>query len=93
MEQEKLMRKIFALSTAVILAGFAVPSLAQFEGQAVQPQAQAALAFTDPASVPRDLANIDAALNNTLSFQGRFAQYGADGSFSCLLYTSDAADE
>lgn len=82
MKQDMLMRKIFALSTAIILASFAVPSLAQFGGQTVQPQAQAALAFTDPASVPQDLANIDRALNNTLSFQGRFAQYGADGSFS-----------
>ena len=76
------MRKIFAVSAAIFLTATAVPSFAQFGAQPAQPQASAALAFTDPASVPQDLARIDAALNNTLSFQGRFAQYGADGSFS-----------
>lgn len=39
-------------------------------------------AFTDPANVPADLARIDQALNNTGSFQGRFTQYGSDGSIS-----------
>ena len=36
--------------------------------------------FTDPQNVPADLARVDAALNNTGSFSGRFTQYGADGS-------------
>ncbi len=36
--------------------------------------------FTDPQTVPADLARMDAALNNTASFSGRFTQYGADGS-------------
>jgi len=76
------MRKIFAVSAAIFLTAAAAPSFAQFGAQPAQPQESAALAFTDPASVPQDLARIDAALNNTLSFQGRFAQYGADGSFS-----------
>lgn len=76
------MRKLFALSATVILTASAVTSFAQFGAQPAQPQASSSLAFTDPASVPQDLARIDAALNNTLSFQGRFAQYGADGSFS-----------
>ena len=35
--------------------------------------------FTDPLSVTTDLARLDASLNNTLSFSGRFTQYGADG--------------
>ena len=53
----------------------------------VQPQAQLAspapqAAFTDPRSVPADLARVDAAMNSTASFSGRFAQYAADGSFA-----------
>ena len=54
----------------------------------VQPQAQMAAptpqlaAFTDPRSVPADLARVDAAMNSTASFSGRFAQYAADGSFA-----------
>ena len=53
----------------------------------VQPQAQIAAptpqaAFTDPRSVPGDLARVDAAMNSTASFSGRFAQYAADGSFA-----------
>jgi len=36
--------------------------------------------FTDPQNVRADLARIDARLNNTQSFSGRFTQYGADGS-------------
>lgn len=80
------MRKIFTLSAAMVLTAVAVPSSAQ--NLQAQPQLQAQLGtpanlpFTNPASVPQDLARIDQALNNTLSFQGRFAQYGADGSFS-----------
>ena len=52
----------------------------------VQPQQQMAAtapaAFTDPRSVPTDLARVDAAMNSTASFSGRFAQYAADGSFA-----------
>lgn len=78
------MRKTFAFSAAVIFAAGAIPSSAQNTAPQPQIQAQAPvnLAFTNPASVPQDLSRIDQALNNTLSFQGRFAQYGADGSFS-----------
>ncbi len=36
-------------------------------------------AFSDPANVEADLARIDAALNGTASFAGRFTQYGSDG--------------
>ena len=51
----------------------------------IQPQTQIsapAPAFTDPRSVPADLARVDAAMNSTTSFSGRFAQYAADGSFA-----------
>ena len=43
-------------------------------------QRQALPAFTHPQTVPQDLARVDAALNGTGSFSGRFTQYGADGS-------------
>lgn len=76
------MRKLFAASALALLAGLTSPALAQFGAQQQAAQAQPSLAFTDPANVPQDLARIDAALNKTLSFQGRFAQHGADGSFS-----------
>lgn len=69
-----------ALST-LGLSGWAV---AQSQ-MGVAPQARAEAApspFTDPRSVPQDLARIDAALNGTQSFSGRFSQYGADGSFA-----------
>jgi len=39
-------------------------------------------AFTDPRTVPADLARVDATMNSTTSFSGRFAQYAADGSFA-----------
>ena len=38
--------------------------------------------FTDPRNVPADLARVDAAMNSTVSFSGRFAQYASDGSFA-----------
>ncbi|RKQ69696.1 outer membrane lipoprotein-sorting protein [Litorimonas taeanensis] len=37
-------------------------------------------AFTDPSNVRADLARIDAAMNATKSFSGRFVQYYSDGS-------------
>ena len=67
---------------AAALTALAPVAIAQ-----VQPQAQIAAptpqaAFTDPRSVPGDLARVDAAMNSTASFSGRFAQYAADGSFA-----------
>ena len=59
------------------------PNFAPVSAQAPAQQAQApgqVPAFTDPQNVPADLARVDAALNNTSSFSGRFAQYAADGS-------------
>ena len=76
------MRKIFALPVALFLTSAAVAQVGGEQLLQTQAQAPANLAFTDPANVSRDLTLIDAALNNTLSFQGRFAQYGADVSFS-----------
>ncbi|HHL42351.1 MAG TPA: outer membrane lipoprotein carrier protein LolA [Hellea balneolensis] len=62
----------------------AVAATAQVQPQSRQsaPVAQRLPAFTHPQTVSQDLARIDAALNNTVSFSGRFAQYGSDGSFS-----------
>ncbi len=54
---------------------------AQAPGQTLQ-AATRLPAFTNPDTVSQDLAKIDNALNNTISFSGRFAQYGSDGSFS-----------
>ena len=71
------------LMMAAALTALAPVAIAQ-----VQPQAQIAAptpqvaAFTDPRNVPADLARVDAAMNSTASFSGRFAQYAADGSFA-----------
>ena len=61
-------------------------ALAQTQNTAAPTTAPAATrtalpAFTHPNEVSTDLARIDAALNSTKSFSGRFAQYGSDGSF------------
>ena len=68
--------------TAAALTVLAPVAIAQVQPQqqltAPAPQA----AFTDPRSVPADLARVDAAMNSTTSFSGRFAQYAADGSFA-----------
>jgi len=70
------------LMTAAALTVLAPVAIAQVQPQqqltAPAPQA----AFTDPRSVPADLARVDAAMNSTASFSGRFAQYAADGSFA-----------
>ena len=64
------------------LSRFALPLLMILPLAAAQ-QSQVAAAvpapFTDPLSVTSDLARLDASLNNTQSFSGRFTQYGADG--------------
>lgn len=69
------------IGTLLLAAAVAAPiALAQ---NYTQPAAQAPMAaFTDPSNVPADLARIDMALNNTGSFQGRFTQYGSDGSIA-----------
>lgn len=76
--------KTFLIASAASLSflGLAASVSAQVQAPQFRNQAAQAAPFTDPATVPADLARVDAALNNTLSFQGRFAQYGADGSFA-----------
>ena len=74
------------LMMAAALTVLAPVAIAQTQAQ-LQPQAQIATpapqaTFTDPRNVPADLARVDAAMNSTASFSGRFAQYAADGSFA-----------
>ena len=68
------------------LAPFAAAQVQYQQGQYQQAQPQYAQplssAFTDPQNVPADLARVDAAMNSTVSFSGRFAQYASDGSFA-----------
>lgn len=74
------------IRTLLVSAAIALPvaATAQYAQAPAQPgaQAQALPAFTHPQTVPQDLARIDAALNGTASFSGRFAQYGSDGSYA-----------
>ena len=79
------MKKILVSSAALLwLTPLAIAQTAQPDlmprsaPQVLQPAAP----FTDIANVERDLARIDNALNSTASFEGRFTQYGADGSLS-----------
>lgn len=74
------MKKFLMLAAALtVLAPVAMAQI-QPQAQFAAPAQQAA--FTDPRSVPADLARVDAAMNSTASFSGRFAQYAADGSFA-----------
>lgn len=75
-----MMKKIFipALLASCLTLGVATAQTANpFAGQA-----QYNVPFTSPATVPADLARIDASLNNTSTFQGDFMQVGPDGSVS-----------
>lgn len=69
------MKKLW-LAAAVL--AISVPVFAQTSLSSA-PSVQMA-AFTDPANVRADLARIDAAMNATKSFSGRFVQYYSDGS-------------
>lgn len=51
-----------------------------FQAPIQAPASQVQNAFSDPQNVPADLARIDQAMNNTVSFSGRFTQYTSDGS-------------
>ena len=80
-------RVLFNTGLAILLGATALGAVAQVPNpnapQTNAPTtAQRLPAFTHPTSVPQDLARIDAVMNNTASFSGRFAQYGSDGSFS-----------
>ncbi len=70
---------VFGLSTLGASLSIGAQELQQ-PAQVQQPQRLPA--FTHPNTVPQDLARIDAAMNATASFSGRFAQYGSDGSYS-----------
>ena len=68
------MSAILLLTTPAITAQVGTPDSA--------PSTQALLTFTDTRTVVQDLARIDASLNNTSSFSGKFTQFGADGGTS-----------
>ena len=69
-------------SAAILLTATAFGAVAQVSPQTPAATAQRLPAFTHPTTVSQDLARIDAAMNGTVSFSGRFAQYASDGSFS-----------
>ena len=75
------MNRFLLKSAAFGVMGLALlsPAFAQ-QPQATQPVALPA--FTHIETAKADLDRISAALNNTASFAGKFAQYGSDGSFS-----------
>lgn len=75
-------RVLLKTSLAILLGATALGAVAQVPQSTVPAVAQRLPAFTHPTTVPQDLARIDAAMNSTASFSGRFAQYGSDGSFS-----------
>ena len=78
----KTMTKLLAATLITASAPFMVSAQV---GVAPQPTLQRPAqlpAFTHRTTVPADLATIDQAMNNTGSFQGRFTQYGSDGSIA-----------
>ena len=77
-------RLLLKTSAVILLTVTAIGAVAQVPQQVPlqAPTAQRLPAFTHPNTVPQDLARIDAAMNSTVSFSGRFAQYASDGSFS-----------
>ncbi|MBC6403732.1 MAG: outer membrane lipoprotein carrier protein LolA [Hyphomonadaceae bacterium] len=68
------------LSTAICLIILTTATVPQSHGTDAPDQSQSMAAFTDPQSVPQDLAQLDYTLNHTHSFSGRFTQYNPDGS-------------
>jgi len=72
--------KALAALLLVSTAPFAVSAQIGVAPNPVLQPAAALPAFTHRQTVPQDLNQINASLNNTGSFQGRFTQYGADGS-------------
>lgn len=80
----KLLYKHLMLSVMVSAAPLALPiSVSAQQGFSPNARVQSASAlpaFTHRETVREDLAIIDGGLNATGSFQGRFTQYGADGS-------------
>lgn len=81
------MKKALLITASIAVSFGGIAAIAQVQPQFGQQQQQPLPAFTSPQTVPNDLARVDTALNNTLSFSGRFDQYAADGSIeSGLIY-------
>jgi len=79
---KRVLSKIgIAIIFGIVTLG-ALGATAQVQSSTVPITEQRLPPFTHPNTVPQDLARIDAVMNNTASFSGRFAQYGSDGSFS-----------
>ncbi len=82
----KTIRSLLLTAAVLVPTAAALPIVASAQVRPAQSQSQFAPAqlpaFTEPQNVPADLARLDAALNGTASFSGRFAQYGADGSYA-----------
>ena len=79
------MKKLMlSMTAAALMAPLFAPIVMAQVHQPTQPKYAAPVqaAFSDPRNVPADLARIDAAMNSTSSFWGRFAQYASDGSFA-----------
>lgn len=77
------MKKYLMMAAALtVIAPVAIAQVNLQPGAQMTAPAPQAAAFTDPRSVPADLARVDASMNSTASFSGRFAQYAADGSFA-----------
>ena len=74
------MKKALLIAASIAASVGGIAAMAQVQPQFSQAQQQPLPAFTSPQNVPADLARVDTALNNTLSFSGRFDQYAADGS-------------
>ena len=74
------MKKVLLITASIAASFGGIAAIAQVQPQLTQAQQQPLAAFTSPQTVPNDLARVDTALNNTLSFSGRFDQYAADGS-------------
>ena len=68
------------VGTALASLALAPVALSQAGFQAAPQAVNAVPGFTHPQTVEADLAELDYTLNHTLSFSGRFTQYGADGS-------------
>lgn len=73
-------KTVLMAASALMISAAGLSSVSTAQVQPQFPQQAPIQAFTSPQTAERDLARVDAALNNTLSFSGRFDQYAADGS-------------
>lgn len=81
------MKRSLLIAVSALAVFSSAAALAQVQMQQPQMQQAPLPAFTSPQTVTADLARVDTALNNTLSFSGRFDQYAMDGSVeSGLIY-------